>query len=198
MCETLRETCSGWVLSAGSMLGTASSLYLVNHYPLLLIALSPLGRHLVLVAPAVNPVAFLLVSVGRRMLFYLASFHLGRAVGPAAIVWIETRAVYTGRFVRFIERLFNRAPRAVVLLFAGPTVSVLAGIAGLRARVFAALATTGLALRMLAIVGFADWLRVPIEALLELIDAYWLPGTIAIVAAIAIHRTLQWRRRQRS
>ncbi len=36
-------------LSTCAMIGVAFSLYLVNHQPLLLIALSPLGRHLVLV-----------------------------------------------------------------------------------------------------------------------------------------------------
>jgi hypothetical protein len=183
------------VLSAGSMLGAASSLYLVNHHPLLLIGLSPLGRHLVLVAPTVDPLPFLLVSVARRMLFFLASFHLGRALGPAAIAWIERRAAYAGRFVRFIERIFNRAPRTVVLLLPGPTVSVLAGVSGQGTRLFVALTTAGLALRMLAIFSFAEWLRAPIEALLQLIDTYWLPGTVAIVAALALHRVWQWRQR---
>ena len=55
------------VLSSGAMLGVAFSLYLVNHYPLLLIALSPLGRHLVLVAPTVHPAAFVVVAVGRHI-----------------------------------------------------------------------------------------------------------------------------------
>ena len=37
------------------------------------------------------------------------------------------------RFVRWLERLFARAPRTVVLVLAGPTVSVLAGVSGMRA-----------------------------------------------------------------
>ncbi len=77
------------VLGTGSMVGVAFSLYLVNHHPLLLVALSPLGRHLLLVAPIVDPLAFVTVTVGRRMLFYLTSFHLGRALGPLGIPWIE-------------------------------------------------------------------------------------------------------------
>ena len=70
-------------LGTASLIGVAFSLYLVNHYPLLLIALSPLGRHMVLVAPMVDPIAFVVVAVARRMGFYLASFHLGRTLGPA-------------------------------------------------------------------------------------------------------------------
>ena len=60
------------VLGAASMIGVGSSLYLLNHHPLVLIALSPLGRHLLLVAPAVDPLAFIAVAVSRRLVFYLA------------------------------------------------------------------------------------------------------------------------------
>ena len=80
------------VLAIGSFVGSSSALYLVNHHPLLLIALSPIGRHLLLVAPTVDPVVFVAVAVGRRTLFYLASFYLGRAFGPPGVLWIEARA----------------------------------------------------------------------------------------------------------
>ena len=73
----------------------------------------------------------------------------------------------------------------------GPTVSALAGISGMRAGVFAALAVPGLVLRMLVVLGFAAWLRQPIEALLVLIDEYWVPGTAVLVAGVAAY---QWRR----
>ena len=180
------------VLGSGSMLGVAFSLYLVNHHPLLLIGLSPLGRHLVLVAPVVDPLAFLAVAVGRRMLFYLASFHLGRALGPRGIPWIEARAARFGRFVRWMERLFARASHAVVLLMAGPTVSVLAGISGMRAGVFVPLATLSLVLRALLVLGFAAWIREYIEVVLAWIDEYWIPGTVVMVALVGVYR---WRRR---
>lgn len=180
------------VLGSGSLIGVAFSLYLVNHFPLLLIAISPLGRHLVLVAPSVHPVAFLLVGVGRRMLFYLASFHLGRALGPIGIPWIEARAARFGKFVRWLERLFSRAPRLVVLCMTGPTVSALAGASGMRTAPYVALASAGLTARMLLVLGFAEWMREPLEALLLWIDAYWVPGTIVMVAGVAIYR---WRRR---
>ena len=180
------------VLGAGSMLGVALSLYLVNAYPLLLIALSPLGRHLVLVAPAVDPVAFVAVAVGRRMIFYLPCFHLGRALGPAGITWVEARAARFGYFIRWLERLFARASHLVVFAMAGPTVSGLAGIAGMRAAVFVALASLGLVARMLLLLYFADWLRAPIESVRALIYEYWVPGTGVIVAFVALRR---WRRR---
>ena len=182
------------VLGAGSLIGVASSLYLVNHYPLLLVALSPLGRHVILVAPIVDPVALVVAGVVRRMIFYLACFHLGRALGPIGIVWLEARAARFARFVRWLERLFSRAPHAVVLGMAGPTVSTLAGISGMRQGVFLALAISGLTVRMVLIVGFAELLREPIEAMLALIDEYWAPGTLVLVTGLALYRWRQWRR----
>jgi membrane protein DedA with SNARE-associated domain len=176
------------VLATGSVLGVASSLYLVNHHPLLLVALSPIGRHLLLVAPTVDPVAFVAVVVGRRMLFYLASFQLGRALGPPGVLWVEARARRFGRFVRWLERLFERFGGWLVLISAGPTVSALAGISGMRTRTFLALAIPGLALRMVLVVLVAEQLREPLEAALAWIDAHWVPGTVVLVSILAVHQ----------
>jgi membrane protein DedA with SNARE-associated domain len=176
------------VLSTGSLIGVAFSLFLVNEYPLLLIALSPIGRHLILVAPVVAPLAFIAVAVARRMLFYQGCFHLGRALGPTGIVWLEARAARAARLVRWLERLFDRSSHTVVLLMPGPTVSGLAGISGMRARVFVPLAVLGLTFRMLIVLGLAEWLRAPIAALLALIDEYWIPGTIVLVTGIGLHQ----------
>jgi membrane protein DedA with SNARE-associated domain len=184
-------------LGSGSLLGTAFWAWLVNHAPLLLIALSPLGRHLVLVAPIVDPVAFLLVAVTRRMLFYGASFTLGRALGPSGIVWIEARAARFGRFVRFLEALFSRAAHLVVLFLVGPTVSALAGTSGMRPAVFAGLATAGTLGRMLVILGLAEWLRDEIELALVWIDQYWVPLTVVTVLGVVTYR-LRRRRREGS
>ncbi len=179
------------ILSLGSLAGAASSLYLVNHYPLLLIALSPLGRHLLLVAPIVDPVAFLVVAVLRRMVFYLACFQMGRGLGPSGVEWLEARAARFARFVRWIERLFRRAPHAVVLVMAGPTVSGLAGMTGMRAAAFVSLALTSLVMRMLVVLGFAEILREPIAWLLLRIDEFWVPGTVILVLGALFY---QWRR----
>ena len=181
------------ILGAGSLGGVAFSLYLVNHYPLLLMALSPLGRHLVLVAPTVDPTALVFVTVIRRMAFYLLTFYLGRALGSTAIDWLEARSPYFARFVRWLERLFARASHLVVLVMAGPTVSALAGISGMRVAVYLPLATTGLVARILLVIGLAEWLREPIEWMLALIDRYWVPGTVVLVVA-----TLAYQRRKLS
>lgn len=183
------------VLSTGSLIGVGSSLYLVNNYPLLLIALSPLGRHLTLVAPIVNPLAFIAVGTLRRMCFYLPCFGLGSTLGDAGLVWLESRSERMGRFIRWLERLFKVSPRVMVFLFPGPGMSTLAGISGMPVRVYAPLVGAGLVVRMLGFILVAEWLREPLEAVLAWIDANWLPGTVVMVIGILVYRRHQARKR---
>ena len=183
------------VLSTGSMIGVSFSLYLVGHYPLLLVALSPLGRHVVLAAPVANPVALIVITAVRRMAFYLSCFYLGRALGPAGIPWIEKRAARFAVMVRWVESLFSRAPRLVVLSMAGPTVSALAGVSGMSTRTYSSLAIASVIVRLIAIVALAEWLREYLEIALVWIDEYWLPGTVLMVSGVALYT---WRRNPRS
>ena len=182
------------ILSAGSLAGASSSLYLVNHHPLLLALLSPIGRHLILVAPLIDPVVFVLAVSARRMLFYLASYSLGQALGPPGLVWIEARARMFGRFVRWLEPIFQRYGHAVVLFAVGPTTSAFAGIYGMPVRTFTALAIPSLILRMTLIVYLAEWFEAPIRALLAWIDLYWVEGTVILVALIGGYQFHTWRR----
>jgi membrane protein DedA with SNARE-associated domain len=176
------------LLATASLVGVVSSLYLVSHYPLLLIALSPIERHLILVAPLLNPIAFVAVAVTRRLAFCVPCFFLGRAVGRYALQWLEARAPRSARWIRWIERLFERASYPVVFLLPGAPASILAGDSGMRPGAFLPLLTAGLVLRMAIILWIGDWLRGPIEAILAWVRAYWLPGTILVVAAIALRR----------
>lgn len=183
------------VLGACSLLGVAFSPYLVTHWPVLLIALSPLGRHMVLVAPVVPPVVFVGVLVVRRLVFYLACFQLGRALGPWAIPWVESHSRLFGRFLRLLERLFRRAPHAVVLVMSGPSISALAGVSGMRAGAFVPLAIASLTARMLLVLGFAAWIGEYVELALTRIEAHWVPATSVTLCGAVLW---QLRRRRRS
>jgi hypothetical protein len=181
------------VLGVGSMIGSTSVLYLANRYPLLLIALSPIGRHLILVVPTVHPAAFVTVATLRRLLFYVPCFILGRTLGSTALAWLETRFKGAAGFVRWLERLFQRARYPAVFLLPGPIMSTIAGKARMPITTWISLVASGLVLRMIAIVWFGEWMREPIERLLALFDEYWIPGTIVLVTVTAIY---QWRKRQ--
>ena len=180
------------VLGTGSMIGAMSVLYLANHFPLLLIALSPTGHRLLLVVPTVHPVAFVAVATLRRLAFYLPCFILGRTLGNTALAWLETRFRGAARFVQWLDRIFQRARYPAVFFLPGPIMSTIAGNAQMPVATWIPLVASGLVLRMVVIVWFGEWLREPIERLLELFDEYWIPGTIVLVAGTALY---QWRRR---
>jgi membrane protein DedA with SNARE-associated domain len=186
------------VLSAASFVGVAASLYLAHNHPLVLVALSPLFRHLILVAPAVDPASFVVVATLRSLAFFLACFYLGRAFGPPGLEWLESRAPRTGRFVRWIERVFERASWAAVLLLVGPAVAVIAGIAGMKAAVFTGLASLALVTRMALILELGDWLREPLEVVRHFVGENWLPGTVVLLFAIVLYQGWQRRRRAAS
>lgn len=181
------------ILSAGSMTGVAFSLYLVEEAPLLLIGISPLGRHFVLVAPQVDPIAFLLIGTVRRLAFYTACYFLGRSLGPIALVWLEARARWFARWVRWIESLFQKSGIAVILTMAGPTTSTLAGIARMNLATFLSLATVSLIVKLAVLYEFADIFREPIEQLLGVIEQYRLPGTIVLISGIVVWQVFKRR-----
>ena len=186
------------MLGGTSLVGVGSSLYLVDNYPLLLIALSPLGRHLILVAPLVDPYAFVAVAVGRSVAFCLPCFYLGRAAGPVAVQWLEERSPRFGQAVRWLERIFHRYEKgsfALILIFPGPVMSTIAGDSGMRPAAYVSVLVAGLVLRMGAVLWVGDWLREPIELLVRWIGQNWVPGTVVLVAGIALY---QWRQRVRA
>ena len=180
------------VLGTGSMIGATSVLYLANHAPLLLIALSPIGRHLILVVPTVHPAAFVAVATLRRLAFYVPCFILGRTLGTTALAWLETRFRGAARFVQWLDRIFQRAQYPAVFFLPGPIMSTIAGNAQMPVATWLPLIACGLVLRMVVVLWFGEWLREPIERLLELFDEYWIPGTIVLVAGTALY---QWRKR---
>lgn len=177
-------------MSLATLVGVVFSLYLANNHPLALVALSPLPRHLVLVAPAVDPAAFLLVATTRSLSFFVVCFYLGRVFGPSALTRLESRAPRMGRFVRRIELAFDRAAYPVVLLLVGPAVAVIAGAAGMKAAVFSSLATVALVARLVLILEVGDWLSSPLESVRELIGMYWIPGTVALFMGLTLSRWL--------
>src|SRR3954469_10830332 len=77
-------TISGWV-------GDALAPTLVNRNPLLLIALNPRLRNLVLVAPETTVVPFMSVSILRLVISDPLFFWFGRRYGDVAIRWMEKR-----------------------------------------------------------------------------------------------------------
>ena len=189
-----------WLIVLGLMAlagwaGVLGFAYLVTDWPLVLIALSPLNRHLVIVAASVEPWAFVSVGLARCLLSCLAGHQLGSAVGPEALVWLEENSPRLSRWVRWVERLFQRSAYAALLLWPGLVVSMLGGIAEMRVGAVMAVASVGLLARLLVILYLGQWLLEPIEWLLAQIGQYRLEITLTIVVGFGVY---QWIRRARS
>ena len=124
------------LLTAASVVGTAISPLLLVKAPLLLVMLSPDGRHVALVAGRVDPALLLGVTVLRRSLYSVGVYGLGAAYGDLAVTWIEARARRLGKALRALERIFARVGAVLLLALPFLTVCILAGAAKTRVLVF--------------------------------------------------------------
>lgn len=185
-------------LAVGSWIGVATWPYLVNNYPLLLVAISPRSRHIVLVTPLVAAPLLLFVACLRKLTFTALSFLLGRSLGEPGLVWLEERSKGFGRFVRWMERFFLRWSYLAVFVFPSGAMAFIAGVARMRPLGFFAAAISGTTFRLGLYVLLGDSLRDPIMNLLALVRAHQVPVTIAFALSMAMYQLYKhkWRDRQ--
>jgi membrane protein DedA with SNARE-associated domain len=182
-------------LSVGTLIGVASSPYLVNNHPHVLIGISPLSRHMVLVAPLIGAPMVLLVGGLRSLAFTAASYFLGRSLGEPGLLWLEQRAEKAGRFVRWLEEFFQRWSYLAVFVFPLGVMACIAGIARMRPYGFFAAATAGITVRLSLYVLLADSIREPLMRLLEFIRVYQVPATVVLGIGIGTHQVYRRTRR---
>lgn len=185
-------------LAVGSWIGVASSPYLVNNYPLLLVAISARSRHIILVTPLVAAPMLLLVACLRNLVFTALSFFLGRSLGEPGLVWLEQRSKGFGRFVRWLERFFLRWSYLAVFVFPFGTMAFVAGVARMRPLRFFAVAIPGITFRLSLYILLGDSMRGPIMNFLELVRAHQVSVTIAVVLSMAMYQLYKhkWRDRE--
>lgn len=181
-------------LIAIGTVANASTSWLVANHPLALIALEARNRNLLLVANQVDLLPFVVVGVVRRMISDPLFFLLGHLYGPDALRWAERRLGGGERLVALTERGFRRAAGAMVFLFPGALVCVLAGVTGMRPIVFGALNLAGTLVAVLVLRAFAGILESPLERLLAWNERNvgWL--TAVLVATVAA--SLWWQHRR--
>jgi membrane protein DedA with SNARE-associated domain len=157
------------VLATCAGIGDATSPMLVVHTPLLLVALSPRARHVLLVSPVVGAVPLVAVALVRRLLPIPVLYRLGRLHGSSSLGWVERHYPRTGRWTRRVERWFERAEVPVVLLLPGLLTAYLAGCAGMAEPVLLTLSALGILARLSVLLVVGDVLVSPLT---------WLLGTI--------------------
>lgn len=180
------------VLTLAGGLGATFLPALLTHSPLGLLALSPLYRHMVLVATRVDFLPYMLVGVPARMLGSVLGYVVGVTYGEQAIVWMERRWRRMGRFVRVLERWFERAAPLLLFAWPGPLFCSLAGAAGMPAWLFLVLATLGQALQLAIAYHLGGVLAPWLAPIVKFFGDYTLSATLAFVLIALLY--YRWRR----
>src|SRR5689334_13696164 len=115
------------VLFVAGLVGTAFAPVLLAHHPLVLVAMSPVLRHLALASTSVDATSFVAVAVVRLFAPDPFVYAIGREYGPAAVAWVKARSRAANRWMRLTERAFARAGALLVVVSPGPFVCLLAG-----------------------------------------------------------------------
>lgn len=152
------------VLVIAANVGNALWPSLVKEHPLLLIALDPRNRWLILVAKRLDPVSFFVVGFVRRVLSDPLFYALGFLYGDRAVRWVERRFAPDTGLVEWMEKRFSKLAPFLVFFFPGNLVCVLAGAAKMRPLVFAVVNAAGTVTMLLAIWFFADAVERPVDA----------------------------------
>jgi membrane protein DedA with SNARE-associated domain len=178
-------------------IGVAFAPVLLERAPIALFLLAPLGRHLVLISPALDPVTFVAVGMVGYFLVDPFSYVLGREYGQSAVEWMSGRAGLVGRWARWVERMFNRAAPLVLFVSPGPFVNLLAGASGMRVPLWLTLNLGGTLATVILTRWFGAALVRPINAVREFVQANALELTVVSVILV-LASTLFRRRRRRS
>jgi len=176
------------VITLLGTIGTALSPWLLVHMPLMLVALSPDVRHLVLVAAAADFLPVLLVSEPRRAAGLLAMYGIGWFYGPVALAWFEQQAPRFGGVLRWCERQFARFGAPLLIVFPMYTFGALAGAARTRFRVFLPAMLAGQAVYITTSYYFGDAMRGWTKPFLAFLGEHVVAATAICVVAVALQQ----------
>lgn len=173
------------IFTIAGTIGVAFMPYFLSRAPLLLVALSPLFRHLVLVSPSVDLASLLAVAVPRHFAPDPFVYLLGRDYGPLAVEWVETNSPGLGRWIRMLEKLFARVGPLALLVSPDIAVSTLAGAARVPFAVFCAMNLLGTVGNVIVARWFGVALEGEIRAVVGFFQAHLVAVTIASLGIVA-------------
>ncbi len=170
--------------------GTIGNLFhpaLLVNMPLLLLALEPRFRYMLLIAPRVELLPFMAIALARRLISDPFLYKLGNMYGDSGVRWMERQMQDTIGWIRKVERGFGKAAWIFVLLWPGLVVCTLAGATGMRFSVFLALNIVGTIATTYACVAAADLL----EPLVGGINNFYA-GNQKVLLFVSIGFTVLW------
>ena len=165
--------------------GDAIAPKLVKSHPLVLIAMNPRNRNLVLVTNDLGAVAYYLVG-GLRLLSSDPLWYLiGMLYGDRALAWVEQKSATYGRMLRRVEEGFGVAAWPLVFLAPNPYICLFAGAAGMGIVPFAILNVTGTVARLYVVRWVGDVFHEPIDDVVHFIQRYSWPLLALSIAFVA-------------
>lgn len=185
------------LLFGSSSLGAALAPYLAVHHPLVLLALNPWPRHMILVAPHTPLLPFVLIATARSLLTCIVMYEIGLRYGPGGVRLFEKRSPSIGRFLRFFESVFGRAAPLFLFVSPGPMTSTLSGIAGLSRALTWGMSGLGLAVWAYVNYRVGDWLKPYTAPILAFIQEHLLETTLACIMVVAAYQWIARKRRLR-
>lgn len=182
-------------LAALEAIGTALSPWLLVEAPLLLIALSPSGRHLAMAVLTESAPLIILVATARRVLALAATWLIGAIYGRVAIAWASARFPRVARFITWTEGLLTRFGAPLLVVAPGFTPSLLAGVSGIRFPTFAAAVSVGTAFYCALTVFFGEALAGWTRPILDWLVEHVVGATIVCVVLVSAQQLWsRWRR----
>ena len=179
------------------VVGTLGNMFhpaLLRDHPLWLVAMEPRNRFLLLVAAQVDFVPFLVVATFRRLISDPLFFALGHLYGETGVRWMERRMGDDVGIVRAIERGFAKAAPAMVFLFPGALVCVLAGATRMSPAVFLTLNLLGTIAVVTVLYQFAEVFDGPLGAVNRFYGNNTKLLTVVSIVAVAVWLWDQHRR----
>jgi membrane protein DedA with SNARE-associated domain len=138
---------------------------LVKNHPLLLVALEPRNRWVILVAEKVSFWPLLICGTLRRLASDPLFFLLGYLYGDNAVQWAERQFDGGTGVIRGIERVFQKAGPVLVFFFPGALICVLAGATGMNPVMFGVLNVVGTIVTVTLLYQFAGVVKGPVDAI---------------------------------
>lgn len=184
------------VLFATASVGAALAPYLAVHHPLVLLALNPWPRHMILVAPLVPIVPFVIVATTRAFTSCAVGYEVGKRYGARGLVMFEERSKRLGRWLAAVERVFRRASVPLLMLAPGPLTAALAGMGGIRRLVAWPALLVGQTSWVYLTYQLGDFLKPYTAPIMAFIQRYLLETTLACAAVVLLYQWLSRRKRK--
>jgi membrane protein DedA with SNARE-associated domain len=166
---------------------------LVKNHPLLLIALEPRNRWIILVAEKVSFWPLLVFGTLRRLASDPLFFLLGHLYGDGAVRWAERKFDFGTGTVEKIERIFQKAGPVLVFFAPGALVCVLAGATGMSPVLFFVLNVVGTVVIVTLLFHFASVVEGPVDAINGFYGDNFKWLTVVTVLLTALYIWNQWR-----